>query len=181
MAIGFKEFLFNLTQVFEITKKSKLTSFQPLIRLTHQSGKGGEGVTWTKTEVSSGSYCFAVIISEFNIWWKLWVLFFTWFVSKCPSFEMFENGNICSGHLTFLWRWSLAYRNQSIEFHCNSMDWFLYDRDLRRERVNTIHDQAAELFYKNVYACLLILLHWTWTQVLKLPQWVAWCEFQTGL
>ena len=26
-------------------------------------------------------------------------------------------------------------RNQSIDLHCKSMDWFLYDKDLRHERV----------------------------------------------
>ena len=29
-----------------------------------------------------------------------------------------------------------SYRNQSIDLLCESMDWFLYDRDLRVERVN---------------------------------------------
>ena len=30
---------------------------------------------------------------------------------------------------------SLSYRNQSIDLRSKSMDWFLYDRDLRHERV----------------------------------------------
>ena len=30
----------------------------------------------------------------------------------------------------------LSYRNQSIDLLCKSMDWFLYDNDLRHERVN---------------------------------------------
>ena len=30
----------------------------------------------------------------------------------------------------------LAYRNQSIDFLAKSMDWFLYDKDFRYERVN---------------------------------------------
>ena len=33
-----------------------------------------------------------------------------------------------------LWR-SLSYRNQSIDLQSRSMDWFLYDRELRHERV----------------------------------------------
>ena len=37
--------------------------------------------------------------------------------------------------LTLLWRRSLSYRNQSIDLKCKSMDWFLYDRDFRHERV----------------------------------------------
>ena len=37
--------------------------------------------------------------------------------------------------LTFLWRKSLSYRKQSTDLLCKSMDWFLYERDLRHERV----------------------------------------------
>ena len=32
----------------------------------------------------------------------------------------------------------LAYRNQSTDLLFKSMDWFLYDNDLRHERVNTL-------------------------------------------
>ena len=38
-------------------------------------------------------------------------------------------------HLTLLGRRSQSYRNQSIDLQSKSMDWFLYDRDLRQERV----------------------------------------------
>ena len=38
-------------------------------------------------------------------------------------------------HLTLSWRRSLSYKNQSIDLQRKSMDWFLYDRDLRHERV----------------------------------------------
>ena len=31
---------------------------------------------------------------------------------------------------------SLSYRNQTIDFQRKPVDWFLYDRDLRYERVN---------------------------------------------
>ena len=33
--------------------------------------------------------------------------------------------------LTLSWRKSLSYSNQSINLPCKSVDWFLYDRDLR--------------------------------------------------
>ena len=33
-------------------------------------------------------------------------------------------------------RMSLSNRNQSTDLLCKSMDWFLYDRNLRHERVN---------------------------------------------
>ena len=38
--------------------------------------------------------------------------------------------------LTLWWQRSLSYRNQSIDLLSKSMDWFLYDRDLRHERVS---------------------------------------------
>ena len=31
---------------------------------------------------------------------------------------------------------SLSYRSQSIDLQSKSVDWFLYDRELRHERVN---------------------------------------------
>ena len=37
--------------------------------------------------------------------------------------------------LTPSWRRSLSCRNQLIDFPSKSMEWFLYDRDLRHERV----------------------------------------------
>ena len=46
--------------------------------------------------------------------------------------------------LIFLWGKSLSYRNQSIDLFSKSMDWFLYDRDLRHERVKV---RAAILQY----------------------------------
>ena len=39
---------------------------------------------------------------------------------------------------------SLSYRNKSIDFHRKSMDWFLYDRDLRNERVNPIDNSSNQ-------------------------------------
>ena len=38
-------------------------------------------------------------------------------------------------YLTLSWRRSLSYRNQTIDLLCKSMDWFLYDSDLRHGRV----------------------------------------------
>ena len=42
---------------------------------------------------------------------------------------------ICFWFLILSWRRPLSYRNQSIDLLCKSMDWFLYDNDLRHERV----------------------------------------------
>ena len=41
-------------------------------------------------------------------------------------------------YLTLSWRRPLSYRNQSIDLLRKSMEWFLYDRDLRQERVKPI-------------------------------------------
>ena len=38
--------------------------------------------------------------------------------------------------LTLSWRRPISHRNQSINLLCKSMDWFLYDIGLRREKVN---------------------------------------------
>ena len=43
---------------------------------------------------------------------------------------------LCS--LTLSRRKSLSYRNQLIDLLCESMDWFLYDRDLRHEKVKRL-------------------------------------------
>ena len=47
----------------------------------------------------------------------------------------------------------LSYRNQSIDLHSKSMDWFLYDRDLRHERVDELRlplwDKVKRLFTRD--------------------------------
>ena len=40
--------------------------------------------------------------------------------------------------LTLSWRRSLSYRNRSIDLQIKSMDWFLYDRNLCRERAKAL-------------------------------------------
>ena len=59
----------------------------------------------------------------------------------------FEQVNVCWVLLrmrfsdffnSFMTEVSIIYRNQSINLLCKSMDWFLYDRNLRHERVNKI-------------------------------------------
>ena len=37
-------------------------------------------------------------------------------------------------YLTFSWRRFLSYTNQSMDLQSKSMDWFLYDRDLRHKK-----------------------------------------------
>ena len=49
-----------------------------------------------------------------------------------------NNPNIHHACLALSWRRSLSYRNQSIDLLCKSIDWFLYHRDLRHERVKIL-------------------------------------------
>ena len=37
--------------------------------------------------------------------------------------------------LTLSWRRSLSYRNQAIDLLCKLMEWFLYDKDIRHEKL----------------------------------------------
>ena len=52
------------------------------------------------------------------------------------------------------WRKFLSYRNQFIDLQSKSMSWFLYDRDLRHERVNRFPVLQPET------ALRWILPHW---------------------
>ena len=60
-------------------------------------------------------------------------LFLILIVLLFTSQEVFITSN--SLYLTLSFRRSLSYRNQSIDLQSKSMDWFLYDSDLRHERV----------------------------------------------
>ena len=55
--------------------------------------------------------------------------------------------------LTLSWRRPSSYRNQSIDVQSKSMDWFLYDRDFRQERVKTKKN------FNNVYRIAVGVLH----------------------
>ena len=55
-------------------------------------------------------------------------------------------------YLTLSWRRLLSYRNQSINLLRKSMDWFLYDNGLRREKLNTVMLFATLLNIKKVFA-----------------------------
>ena len=51
--------------------------------------------------------------------------------------------------LTISWRMSLSYRNQSIDLQSKSMDWFLYDRDLRHERAKMLVSLLSNILGKS--------------------------------
>ena len=50
-------------------------------------------------------------------------------------------------YFTFLWRRSLSYRNQSIDFLCKSMGWFLYVTDYVRKGSNKVNYQQMKVWY----------------------------------
>ena len=50
-------------------------------------------------------------------------------------------------------RRSLLYKNQSIDLHSKSMDWFLYDRNLHSERDKQVVAFLGSSFHAEV-------LHW---------------------
>ena len=52
--------------------------------------------------------------------------------------------------LTLSWRRPLSYRNQSIDLLCKSMDWFLYDKILRHERVKFIEKLTLCLSWRKL-------------------------------
>ena len=78
------------------------------------------------------------------------------FVKVCEHFKVSCNPlNIIIGSgssswliLTLSWRRSLSYRNQSIDLQSKSMNWFLYDRDLRHERSNKYTWQKYQQYPK---------------------------------
>ena len=57
--------------------------------------------------------------------------------------------------LTLSWRRFISYRKQSIHLLCKSIDWFLYDRGLRHERVKQIWGLNLEKF-KQLEGCGMI-------------------------
>ena len=70
-----------------------------------------------------------------------------------PIFPNFSRSQV----LTHSWQRSLSYRNQSIDFQSKSMDWFLYDRDLRHERVNSFGNSWGNSYTKVFYIRYQIL------------------------
>ena len=56
----------------------------------------------------------------------------------------------------------LLYRNQAIDLLWKSMDWFLYDNDLRHERVNSIWDYLFKSFPRLLFKIqMLVSAFWT--------------------
>ena len=56
---------------------------------------------------------------------------------------------------------SLSCRNQSTDLTCKSIDWFLYDRDLRHERVEIKVESIELKLNRSMIRCSLILTHFS--------------------
>ena len=59
-------------------------------------------------------------------------------ISISVELSQVSKTSFLKAYLTFSWRRSLSHRNQCIDLLCKSMNWFLYDSDLRHERVKTL-------------------------------------------
>ena len=82
--------------------------------------------------------------------------------------------------LTLSWRGPLSYRNQSIDFLCKSMDWFLYDNSLRHERFKYIYQLLRGESYIDFRThCVIMTFVWVVTNaVLKFKKFIefeSWC------
>ena len=75
-------------------------------------------------------------------------------------------------HLILIRR-SLSYRNQPIDLLCKSMEWFLYDRDLRHKRIN---DKICEICEAKFGYSKWILFFFT-EKTENLYGFVFWCFF----
>ena len=79
----------------------------------------------------------------------------------------------CGFHLAFSWRRSQSYRDWSIDLQSKSMDWFLYDWDLRHDRVKEklLSRKRFLLKWKKALKTSLKLkntfLDWIWLQFNK--------------
>ena len=58
-----------------------------------------------------------------------------WYRKGSQISRIFPNDFFPKILLSLSGRRSLSYRNQSIDLHSKSIDWFLYGRDLRHERI----------------------------------------------
>ena len=88
--------------------------------------------------------------------------------------------------VTLSWRRSLPYRNHSDYLQCKSMDWFLFDRDLRLERVNEneLHgrrfsgkcpkcpEKLISQTTSDNRVCILFFSQYTTTAEIMLPQYL---------
>ena len=66
--------------------------------------------------------------------------------------------------LTLLWQKAISYRNQSIDLIYKSMEWFLYDRDIRHERVNDFYPSHCVKCLSTEYFLVRTFLHLDWIQ-----------------
>ena len=70
-------------------------------------------------------------------------------------------------NLTLSWGRFLLHRNQSIDMLSKSLDWFLYDRDLRHERVKEKYDYGKMESRINLLLLLEVKFHQQNTEILS--------------
>ena len=58
--------------------------------------------------------------------------------------------------LTLSWQRSVSYRNQSIDLQSKSIDWFLYNKDLRHKRVERVSKKLYVIHTNKTFMKLLV-------------------------
>ena len=119
-----------------------------------------------------GKHVFFQNLRRIILWFLLWERLFN--ITTFHMYEIFQCSHILPRNLltfsqsasltsTLSWRRSLSYRNQSIGLLCKSMDWFMYDLDLRHERVKpctikTVTDKTIiHTFFDNFISFSVLL------------------------
>ena len=104
-----------------------------------------------KTKASLGrNVLFATLLKK-RLWHKCFPVNFAKF-SETPQLLLKKTFPL--NDLILAWRRSLSYKNQSIDLLSKSLDWFLYNRDLRHEKVKG----AMKLYFMHCSCVVIILL-----------------------
>ena len=94
-------------------------------------------------------------------YYEMSILIFAWMSILLTCFCYYDIKAIFRNFSTHSWWKSLSYRNQAIDLLCKSVDWLLYDRDLRHNRVKCLNLTFLRKFVwnlKGAYPKTLVLL-----------------------
>ena len=105
------------------------------------------------------SHCESIGEDLNNLHKQIWTLYIC-YVIICYTFRASPFS------LTLSWRRSLSCRNQSIDLLCKSFDWFLYDRDLRNERVKNCGKLWTRKTYNTDTFYAVISLNLSWMKII---------------
>ena len=89
--------------------------------------------TMERLKLISSDVCLSLTLNRFHIFFSCFHCWL-WASKHLLGTSNLKYWKPLNGILTLSWQSPLS-RNQSIYLLCKSIDWFLYDRDLLRERV----------------------------------------------